>query len=372
MHTVAHCVSPYLFTNGQWIYTQMTGLRRYRPIVITQQTQNLDEFPMPSVHTAAAGLPATRLLNRAIRRLTGEYPFYRRILARERARLIHAHFGFEGCRCLRAQRSTGLPMLTTFYGADASSHAQLPHWQRRYRQLFAAGTAFVVEGGAMRRRLEEIGCPADKIRICHLGIDLERVPFQPRARPQEIRFLICAGFREKKGIPYALAALGRIAATKAVPFAVTLIGDGPERPVIEEAIARHGLADRVQALGAVTYSRVLAEMHRCDVLLQPSITAADGDSEGGAPVILLDAQASGMPVVGTHHADIPEYVIDGQTGLLAPEKDADALADCIETMLEWDSARWLQTGHNGRMHVEQNYNADRQRPELEALYDELV
>ena len=372
MRTVAHCVSPYLFTNGQWIHTQMTGLRRYRPIVLTQQTQNLEEFPIEPVFTAAERPPGMRLLNRAVRRLTGEYPFYGAILEREEARLIHAHFGFEGCRCLRAQRSTGLPMLTTFYGADASSHAALSRWRERYIRLFAAGTAFVVEGGAMRRRLEEIGCPADKIRVCHLGIDLGRIPFQPRARPQEVRFLICAGFREKKGIPYALAALGRIASTKAVPFSVTLIGDGPERPVVEEAIARHGLADRVESLGTLPYSRVLAEIQRCHVLLQPSVTAADGDSEGGAPVILLDAQASGMPVVATRHADIPEYVIDGKTGLLAPERDAEALADRIEDLLEWDSAQWLQAGRDGRLHVEQNYNADLQRPALEALYDELL
>ncbi len=372
MRTVAHCISPYLFTHGQWIYTQLTGLRRYRSVVVTQQTQNLEEFPIDTVYTATARSPGARLFNRAVRKLTGEYPFYGAILEREKAGLIHAHFGFEGCRCLRAQRASGLPMLTTFYGVDASSHALLSRWRRRYRRLFAAGTAFVVEGNSMRQRLEQIGCPSEKIRVCHLGIDLERIPCQPRARPEEVRFLICAGFREKKGIPYALEALGRIATTTTVPFSVTLIGDGPDRPIIEQAIVRHGLADRVECLGALPYSRVIAELQRCHILLQPSVTAADGDTEGGAPVILLDAQASGMPVVATRHADIPEYVVDGKTGLLAPERDAEAFADRIGSLLQWESARWQQMGKDGRLHVEQNYNAGRQRQELEGLYDQIV
>ena len=370
MATVAHCVTPYLFNNGQWIHTQMTGLRRYRPIVITQQAQHLDRFPMPTVHVAAARSLLPRLLNRALRRLTGQYPFYRTILEREQARLIHAHFGYEGCRCLRAQRTSGLPLLTTFYGADASSYARLPAWRHRYRRLFAAGTGFVVEGGAMARRLEEIGCPPERIRVCHLGIDLERIPFRPRERPEHVRFLICASFREKKGIPFALEALGRIAAD--LPFSVTLIGDGPERAVIETSIAEHGLGDRVEVRGALPYAQVLEQLQRSDVLLQPSLTASDGDSEGGAPVILLDAQASGMPVVATRHADIPEYVVHDKTGLLAPERDVNALAECIRSVMDWDAERWRRTGENGRAHVEAHYNAAVQGSELESIYDEFV
>ena len=93
-------------------------------------------------------------------------------------------------------------------------------------------------------------------------------------------------------------------------------------------------------------------MERCHVLLQASLTAADGDGEGGAPVVLLDAQASGLPVVATRHADIPEYVLDGRSGLLAPEGDVEALAGCIGAMVE-DPARWPEMGREGRRHVEE-------------------
>ena len=105
--------------------------------------------------------------------------------------------------------------------------------------------------------------------------------------------------------------------------------------------------------------------------LQASVTAADGDGEGGAPVVLLDAQAAGMPVVATHHADIPEYVVDGHSGLLAPERDVEALSECIRTLVE-DPQRWAAMGRAGRRHVEQNYNVVTQCAALEDIYDEFT
>ena len=98
---------------------------------------------------------------------------------------------------------------------------------------------------------------------------------------------------------------------------------------------------------------------------------ADGDSEGGAPVILLDAQAAGVPVVATTHADIPEYVIDGGSGMLAPEGDLDGLTDLLRQMLT-SPQRWAEMGRRGRAHVEAEYDARRQVERLELIYDDLV
>ena len=123
--------------------------------------------------------------------------------------------------------------------------------------------------------------------------------------------------------------------------------------------------------GFLPYSKVIEELAHCHILLQTSTTATDGDTEGGAPVILLDAQASGLPVVATRHADIPEYVCDGQSALLAPERDVEAIAHCLGQLLEAPE-RWAEMGAAGRRHVEQNYNAALQRQRLELIYDELL
>ena len=88
-------------------------------------------------------------------------------------------------------------------------------------------------------------------------------------------------------------------------------------------------------------------------------------------MILLEAQAAGMPVVATRHADIPEYVVDEASGLLAGEGDVEGLADRLAALLV-DPSRWPAMGRSGRAHVETNYNASRQTQALEAIYDTLT
>ncbi len=371
MKTVGHCATPYLHPNGSWVYSQLNRLRRYRPVVLTQEDQNLDQFPVEHLYSARTYPVAKRAANRLWLKLTGEYPFYAQILRREQARLIHAHFGYQGCRCLRTRRQSGLPMLTTFYGADATQAIRIDYWRRFYHRLFAEGEAFLVEGHALAACLEGAGCPPAKIRLHHLGVDLERIPFGERAPAERVRFLICAPFREKKGIPDALRALGLAWKRRPFEFEVVLVGDGPERARIEAAIGEVGLEGKVRLLGVLPYAQVIEELGRADLLLQASRKAADGDTEGGAPVILLDAQAAGLPVVATRHADIPEYVREGQSGLLAGEGDVEGLAECILRLVE-APGQWGAMGRAGRAHVEEHYNAATQAARLEAIYDEFT
>lgn len=369
--TVGHCATPYLHANGSWVHTQLSRLRRYRPVVLTQEEENLDQFPVERLHTARAYPLWKRAGNRLWLKLTGEYPFYARLLRREGASLIHAHFGYQGCRCLRARRTSGLPMVTTFYGADATQYARLPYWRAFYQRLFAAGEAFLVEGSALAACLEEAGCPPAKIRLHRLGVDLDRIPFAERSRREGVRVLICAPFREKKGIPDALRALGLARRRLGRRFEVVLIGEGPEKARILAAIGEAGLEGLVALRGALPYAQVIEELGRADLLVQASRRAADGDTEGGAPVILLDAQAAGLPVVATRHADIPEYVREGESGLLAAEGDVEGLAECILQLVEAPEG-WAAMGRAGRRHVEQHYNAATQAARLEDLYDEFT
>ena len=371
MKTVAHCTALYLHTSGAWLHAQIARHRRYRPLVLAQDTANLEEFPVERLWSAARYPTIKRLVNRVVRKSTGQYPFYAGILKREEADLIHAHFGDQAFRCLRARKGSGLPMLTSFYGADATQYPRLPGWRERYGRLFAEGEGFLVEGRAMKKRLVELGCPVEKIHVHHLGVDVERISFVERRPIGRVRFLICAAFREKKGIPYALRALAQAREERPFSFELVLIGDGPDRPEIKKLVEDLGLSEQVDVRGMRPYSEVIGELGRCHALLQTSATAADGDGEGGAPVILLDAQASGMPVVGTYHADIPEYVVDGVSGFLAPERDVEGLADCI-LRLVGAPEKWTEMGREGRRHVEMNYSATTQGEELEGIYDEFT
>ena len=107
------------------------------------------------------------------------------------------------------------------------------------------------------------------------------------------------------------------------------------------------------------------------IFLSPSVTARDGDSEGGAPIAILEAEASGMPVVSTRHADIPEIVVANESALLSAERDVEALTANLERLLK-DPDQWPAMGERGRRHVEESYNVTVQVQRLETLYSQVL
>ena len=370
MRTVAHCITPYLQTAGPWVYEQIIRHIRYRPIVLTQEKTNIEAYPIfPLYGTEILSQPQV-FLNRLMRKLVGQYPYYAPVLRKEKARLLHAHFGYEGCRILWAKRSTGIPLITSFYGADATEYSRYPFWLRRYKKLFEEGDLFLAEGPGMAQRLLDIGCDGNKIKVQRLGVDLERIDYKERKFNGRVRFLICAGFKEKKGIDFALEGLARALLIHPFDYDLTLIGDGVERNNLEGRVTSLGLRKHTKFCGMLPYDQVLEHLQTHDVLLQTSVTAKNGDGEGGAPVILLDAQAAGMPIIATIHGDIPEYVVDGKSAFLCQERDIKELSENIVYLIE-EQQNWSKMGRTGRKHVEKYYNSVIQIRHLEALYDEV-
>jgi len=373
MRTIAHFVSPYLFRTGSWIHAQLVHARATRPIVIAHALEAPEAFPFDPIHAVTGGpgwLP--RLRDRLVY-IAGRYdpaPCLP-ILRREDAALIHAHLGWEGCRALGVARAAGLPLVTSFYGRDAGILPRRPWWRRRFTQLFTDGDAFLVEGPALGRRLEALGCPAQKIRVIHLGIDPTRIPFAERhpAPDGVIEILVSASMRPKKGVPQAVEAFAAIA--REFPTArLRILGDGPQRAQVEAAVRRHDLSARVVLEGYVDYARHLAALSAAQLFLAPSRTAPDGDTEGGAPVALIEAQASGLPIISTQHADIPEIVAP-KAGRLSPEYDEAALAANLRDLLAHPE-RWAVMGRAGRRHVESGFTVDAQVGRAEAVYEEVL
>lgn len=376
---VAHSCTPYLFSTGSWIHSQLVHLERHRAIVLTDRTENLDMFPFGPVYAYNELNPVWQALFclRRGRLGGGREPYFEWTLRRERARVIHAHFGYVGWAMLGVKERLKLPLVTSFYGADISRLPRDPLWQRRYEKLFAEGDLFLAEGEAMRQTLVDLGCPPARIAVQHLGVSVDDLSFAVR-RPDAtgaVKILISATFREKKGIPDALRAIDRVR-HRHREIQVTLIGDSMGAPADEEekrTILKMvaGLDGVVRWIGFQPYGafqRALLEHH---LFLSPSCTGGDGDTEGGAPVSLIEAQATGMPVVSTRHCDIPEVVVDGTTGLLSPERDVDSLAANLERMVA-EPTRWESMGRAARAHIEEHYNVRTQVARLEERYDSLA
>lgn len=373
---VAEVVELYLPITETFIYNYLRSFESVRPAVFTHETQNLGAFPFEDLTLVRARRPLERVVDKATRIATGRRVFRdgrcgAAVAARD-ARVIHGHFGWSAPTTLPLKRDLGLPLATTFYGADMSALPRLRPWCEVYEKLFEQGDAFLVEGGHMRERLVELGCPEEKVTVVHIGCDVAAIPFRERARPElgSTMILMCSSFREKKGVTYGVEAFAKVRAERN-DARLVIAGDGPDRELVERCIDECGVRDSVDVLGYVSQARFADLLGAAHVFMAPSVTATDGDSEGGAPTVLLEAQAAGVPVLSTLHADIPEVVPDGLSGHLVPERDSDALADRLHQLLD-DPESWARMGRYGRRHVEDSYALRDQARRIEDIYFGLM
>ncbi len=379
--TVGHLKVHYLALTETFIYGYLAHARRFNPLVLTDVARNLSLFPIDCSYLITQGeVEALRQDMGArsgpfLRVFLGtlDYPnCFERFIRERGIGLLHAHFGVAGCRAVRLKRRVGVPLVTTFYGVDAAKWLSAPEMRGAFERLFEEGDLFLALGKDMVGRLRAAGCPEEKVRIQHLGVDVEQIAFHPRRWPEDggkVVLLYCGRLVEKKGILYALEAFARLAGRwKNLEFRV--VGDGPLRPAVEQAVRRMGLQDRVVLRGALPHAEAMKEMRDAHLFILPSLTAPDGDMEG-TPTVLMEAQASGLPVVSTRHADIPEVVLDGESGFLVPERDSRALADCLDCLLKHPDV-WPDFGQAGRRHVEQHYNIHREVLKLETIYSDLT
>ena len=380
---VVHQCSVWLELTQTWLY----NLVRYLPAhienhVVCRRAQNLDHFPFGQVHALKRDAPLTYLAQRfatVIGRKQAQ-PFLARHLAMLRPAILHSHFGNNGWKVMRTAERFDLCHFVSFYGQDVSRlPKQNPAWVRRYRELFkSTQTRFLCEGSFMAQSLVDLGCERDRIQVHHLGVEVEKISYRPRQwqAGEPLRVLLAASFREKKGLPYALEALARLRSH--VPLTITIIGDAgkasaaqQEKQKILDTIERHRLGDVTRLLGYQSQKVLWEEAYQHHLFLSPSVTAADGDAEGGAPVALIDMAASGMPVVSSFHCDIPEVIRHGETGWLAPERDIDAIVGAIEQWLD-QPQQWASMLQAGRHHIEQHYDARTQGALLARHYSDAM
>ena len=388
MKTVIHYkAGSYLPITETWIHEQIKNLKKYQTVVYAHDKENMDIFPLGNIKIRSLELKKGLrdpfiFFNEGWNKVFNFYPYFAFNLIKDRPKLVHAHFGPSGYNFLKLQKIFKLHLITTFYGYDLSMLPnQYPEWKARYNKLFQEGEKFLLEGSHMKKCLIDLGCPEEKIIVQHLGIDLEKIEFKPRkiGENEAIKILISASFREKKGIPYAVEAFGRVKqAHPKLKLKLTIIGDSRGTPAEEkekkkilDVIDKYNIKDCVKMFGYQPYSVFLRELYRHHIFLHPSVHAFDGDTEGGAPVSIIEASASGMPVLSTTHCDIPEVVIDGGSGYLVPERNTEALAERLEFLICHPEV-WEQMGGKGREHIEKNYNVIAQVGKLEEIYDMIV
>lgn len=379
---VVHSVSSWLPQTETWLYNQI----RFLPSeidnhIICEETKNLEQFYLPKIHSFSEAPRWRYYWDKSLRKLKVRHHlgFLVEQARKYEAQVLHSHFGNIGWSNIKASVNAGLKNIVTFYGLDVNMLPTLDQrWYCRYRYLFNLVDRILCEGPHMAKSIIEMGCPKEKIIIHHLGITVNEIPFKPRIWTGNgpLKVLIAATFREKKGIPYALEALGLL--RHEVPLEITIIGDATneersqdERRNIFAIIDKYKLRPNIRLLGFQPHNVLFEEAYKHHIFLSPSITATDGDTEGGAPVTIIEMVATGMPVVSTRHCDIPEVIIHGKTGWLAEERDVNGLLENLSYLIE-HPRDWGNMLKAGRCHIETSYDVLEQGKKLGNIYKDLI
>ncbi|GED30794.1 glycosyltransferase [Brevibacillus centrosporus] len=351
MHRVLVYRRKFLPRSETFIYEQLVGHNQVKPVVLTRQRPfNRKQFPYSPVYVRKhmAGLSTW--------------------LRKHKIKCLHARFGPAGLELLPYARKTRLPLITSFHGFDATKRVKgNPGYRRALRKLFRRGKAFTVVSGHMKKRLIRLGCPAKKITMIRSGIDLRKFPMQaPRAvANEEFRLLSVGRLTEKKGMDTLVKAFASV--RKKHPRAkLIIVGEGEEKRKLRRLIKKYKLGKQVVLKGALPHQEVQHELAKCHLFIIACKTARNGDQEG-IPNVLMEAMATGRPVVSTYHSGIPELIEHKVTGYLVPERSPSKLGRMINQVLD-ARAEWGEVVARAREKVERNHNIEKQRAKLEDLY----
>ena len=296
--------------------------------------------------------------------------------------IIHCQFGnlgFQG-RLLK-DFNPSAKLVVMFRGFDISQQLKM-EGDHIYKSLFSQADFFLTNCDFFRQRLLKLGCDPDKVKVHHSGLDCAKFPLRVRSTDLEtagleaeeaqraaIRIAATGRLVEKKGFEYSIQAMTQV--VERYPNATyAIIGDGPLRAELSALIESLGLQGSVHLLGWQDEAEIIEVLMRSHLFVAPSVTSAAGNQD--APInVLKEAMALGLPVVSTYHGGIPELVEHGISGLLVPERDVDAIAQALFTLLEHPE-RWAAMGQAGRAYVETHYGLNALNDQLVEIYQGLI
>ena len=262
-----------------------------------------------------------------------------------------------------SRSAMAVPLVVHFRGSDLSAQSKLGVLRGRYRRLMGLAAGLICKSRPMAQTLEALGASADRILISASGANAQLFYGSVPAEAAPI-CLAVGRFVAKKG------PLHTIRAFSAQPYGqLWMVGEGPLLPEAQALAQKLRLGERIRFLGVRRQAEVAVLMRQVRLFVQHSLVAADGDSEGN-PVAVMEAQLSGLPVVATRHAGIPEVVIDGLTGFLVDEGDVTAMSEVIERLLQ-DPALCAQCGAAGQRRVAKHFTLDHHLAALNIFLNQI-
>ncbi|QUS58498.1 glycosyltransferase [Pseudovibrio brasiliensis] len=289
---------------------------------------------------------------------------YRRQVEREikqfQPNKVHAEFGNIGALATPLCKRLNVPLSVFMHAFDIT---ELPRkdlrWRDAYQKMFTTAEVVHTPSQFMRQKVVDLGAPEDLVKVTHNGIDVSKWRYtdpSQRFDGENVHFLFVGRLVEKKGPLQLLEAFKkcREELPPSITPHLTVCGSGPLEQRLKEEINASNLSTAVQLMGSCSHDEVKRYMSQAHILVQHSITTANGDMEG-LPVSLTEAAACGLPIVSTVHSGIPEIVRHNVNGFLTDEKDIDTFSQYM-ALLAREPLKWQKMGLAGRQLVEDDFN----------------
>ncbi len=289
--------------------------------------------------------------------------------------VMHAHFGTLGVKALPLVQKSGKSLVVSFYGYDYEKalHVQ-PALRAGYERMFKQASTCIALGPATSELLQKAGCPASKISMIPLAVNTHEITFiSNKARGTPMQFVQVSSFTEKKGQMDTVVAFHQ-ALRAGLKAELTLIGETVEPHIelaVREYINREGLQGPIRVEGFTENRIIRKRLQDFDVFIHPSHKSAKGDTEG-LPVAILEALASGLPVISTYHADIPSAVQQGSNGYLTEPRDTTALTSAILRIAQLPAEQFEQMRLAARQSIIHQFEIRKVAADLRECYGRLV
>jgi len=374
---VASYCTTFLKKEMRHIYRQVSGLHRYQTFIMTRERLNEESYPFDDIEILPR--PRGNFLRRFyLKYIQGEEPLLYRgefqqlmgLIERRQPDLIHVYFGHTGAHLVTLIERWSGPVVVSFHGMDVM-HREDRRYMRDLRRLFAAARIIMARSESLGRRLVELGCPHDKIRLNRTSVPTDAFPYMERPTSTDKEWILVQTSRliPKKGLQDSLHAFAAFS-EKHPSSKFILAGEGPLRDELEELAQRLGIRDKVEFTGFLSQEELREIYSKSHLFLHPSRTTEAKDQEG-VPNAMLEAMATGLPVVATRHGGIPEAVPDGEAGILVPERSPDQLAAAIEKVLS-DRETWHRFSEQAAETVRERFSPEASIAALESCYDEAL
>jgi colanic acid/amylovoran biosynthesis glycosyltransferase len=291
------------------------------------------------------------------------YPFIKNTLREKIAahlksyhvRAVLAEYGPVGLEMLPVCRAANIPLMVYFHGYDIYRADVLNQYLRGYQELFKEATYIFVVSKEMLMRLIELGAPSKKLVLNPCGANMSLFAYHDAGKNDPILFS-AARFEETKNPMATIQAFSIV--LKNVPAArLRMAGGGSLLSRCKKLVRQLNIEHAVTFTGILSPVEVSDEMSRARAFVQHSVTSRKGEKEG-APVAIMEAGASGLPVVSTRHAGIKDIVVEQETGFLIDEDDIEGMAYYMEELLT-DPSKASAMGFAAHQRVRQHFSLEK-------------